>query len=701
MNNSTQLRDYQIDMLHRLQDLWTRLRSVMVQMPTGTGKTHLMAAVIRSLTPSPSFPSEARLPVAFPKGEGSKYQGGGVLVVAHRIELIEQISQTLDGFGVEHGLIVSGQEIDFSQRVQVASIQTLARRKDGQKFSEIINNSEEGKSRKKFPGIGKNDEHYDNFSPSLVIIDEAHHALAKTYRMLWERWPEAKFLGLTATPCRLNNAPFTDLFQKLLQSWSIQEFIDKGWLSDFEYVSASPNSEAMKRVRKLQKRGADGDYQTAELALVMDVPESIEHLYKTYKQFAGGKKGIVYAIDREHAQHIAAYYQEQGVACAVIDSKTSAENRKTLVAAYREGELRVLVNVDIFSEGFDCPEVEFIQLARPTLSLSKYLQQVGRGMRVSPGKPHVLILDQVGLYQTFGLPTEERDWRQTFYGLASGKGKTDGSRMVVLDESGISNPLQRELVNLQMVRIKKGGKRHAGLEIFLKDGKYGVRNNGKISCEARFKEIVRLRDPGGFFAAGIYGGMMYGDYVEFASLIDRKGIDMHLRLYSEVYWENGIYYSCYKPKGYQEGGWFRAVWWDPKGNCYYDCDPEFRTVAGVEVAEAYEHDGNREHRCQKLRYSTGNLSPRFQIKDMFYNKHIIIARDYLVVKRDKNHVYRICGYWKDTVIVQKEDMTGYQQIFLDGRKGESFKVLPVETTRISPVSYIYYQKELGLQCTWR
>ena len=649
-------------MLQDLYRAWKRNRSVMVQMPTGTGKTHLMAAVIRSLTPAPS-----------PKGEGSDYQGGGILIVAHRRELIAQISQTLDGFGVEHGLIVSGKEIDFRQKVQVASIQTLARRNPAAAALDF----------------------------SLVIIDEAHHAIADTYRMLWEKWPNAKFLGLTATPCRLNNAPFTDLFQVLLQSYSIQEFIDKGYLSDFEYVSAAPDSEAMRKIRSLNKRGADGDYQQKELATVMDMPESIEHLYNTYRQFADGKKGIVYAINREHAQHIAEYYQKEGVKCAVIDAKTPAENRRELVAAYREGRLSVLVNVDIFSEGFDCPEVEFIQLARPTLSLSKYLQQVGRGMRVSPGKPHVLILDNVGLYQTFGLPTEERDWRQTFYGLASGKGMTDSSRMVVLDDPGDANPLEQELVNLQMVRIKKGGKRGAGLEIFLQGGHYGVRNNGKVTCPARFKEIVRLRDPGGFFAAGIYGSKLYGNYVEYASLIDRKGVDRQLRLFRDVSWADGVYYSCYKPENYQEGGSYWSAYWDPKGNCYYDCAPEFRMVAGVEVAEAYEHDGNREHRCQKLRYSTGRLSPRFQIKDMFYNKHIIIARDYLVVKKDRNHVYHICGYWNGSVIVQKDDMTGYQQIFLDGRKGESLRGLPTEMTRISPISYLYYQKDLGLQRTWR
>ena len=698
-----QLRDYQLDMLQRLNKAWKRNCSVMVQMPTGTGKTHLMAAVIKNeelrmkneVLDLWSHATEGTQ--EFSSVQRSKNSSEGqVLVVAHRRELIAQISQTLDGFGVEHGLIVSGKEIDFGQKVQVASIQTLARR--GLPLASfpptrlpVAFPKGEGKDRKILSGTDRNNN-YDNFCPSLVIIDEAHHALADTYRMLWDRWPNAKFLGLTATPCRLNNAPFTDLFQVLLQSYSIQEFIDKGWLSDFEYVSAAPNSTVMRQVRTLNKRGADGDYQQKELATVMDVPESIEHLYKTYKQFADGKKGIVYAIDRQHAQHIAEYYKAQGVACTVIDAKTPANERQQTVNDYRQQTINVLINVDVFSEGFDCPEVEFIQLARPTLSLSKYLQQVGRGMRVSPGKPHVLILDNVGLYQTFGLPTEERDWRQTFYGLASGKGVTDSSRMVVLD----GEHQEKELVNLQMVRIKKGGKRHVGLEIFLKDGMYGVRNNGKVSCPARFKEIVRLDNIDGYFAAGIYGYKEYGNYLEMASLIDRKGIDRHLRLYREVSLRNGIFYSRYKPKGWGEESGCYERYWDPKGDCYYDWDPEFEKAAGVEIGVAEDHSRDR-IRCFKFRVTTGKLSPRFYWSDVFYNDHIIIASDYLVVKRDKNHAYHICGYWNDTVIVQNDDMAGYLQIMLDGRKGERFRSLPDKLQRISPISYIYYLRDLKMQ----
>ena len=608
MKIGMRLRDYQQEMLDRLYKAWGLSRSVMVQMPTGTGKTVLLAEAI--------------------KGEGPHH----VLVVAHRRELIEQIKGTLAD-------VIGGDE---QATIRVESIQKL-----GRNTCEV------------------------EFNPSLVIVDEAHHALAKTYQALWKRWPKARFLGLTATPCRLNGSAFTDLFDVLLQSWSIQEFIDKGYLSDFEYVSARPDSTMMRRVHRLQKRGADGDYQTKEMATVLDVPESIAHLYDTYRTFARGRKGIVYAIDRRHAGHIAMYYQEKGVKCCVIESQTPARERKQMVEDYRAGRLDVLVNVDIFSEGFDCPEVEFIQLARPTLSLAKYLQQVGRGMRVSEGKPHVLILDNVGLYQTFGLPTDERDWRQMFYGKLAGKGaETKVTRCIVAD----GGQQEKELVNLEMVYIKSSGQRRTGLEVFLQDGHYGVMRNGRVTCPARFKQIDRLEKRSGFFALAIYtvgtGGVL-------TTVIDNKGKDMHVKLPGIVSWENG--YFC----GVYAGGTGEYVnCWDPVGNSYYyGFYPEFRTVAGVEVAYATEHHSDLTY-CNKLRFSTGKVSPRFDLWEMFYNRWIIIARDYLVIKSDHNHSYRICGYLDDSILVQDEDKFGYQQFFKNGRKGIFFTRMPAEATQV-------------------
>ena len=621
------LRDYQQEMLSMLNNAWKRNRSVMVQMPTGTGKTHLMAAVIGE--PPPSSPME----------------GGSVLVVAHRRELLAQIKQTLAVFGLSE------------KDVKVESIQKLSKHIDE-----------------------------TDFWPSLVVVDEAHHTLAKTYRVLWDKWPKAKFLGLTATPCRMSGAAFTDLFDVLLQSWTIQEFIDKGWLSDFEYVSASPDSEVMRQIRLLKKHGADGDYQTKELATVMDVPESIEHLYKTYRQFANGKKGIVYAIDREHARHITEFYRANGVNCAMIDAKTLTAERLQIVEDYSQHKIDVLVNVDIFSEGYDCPEVEFIQLARPTLSLSKYLQQVGRGMRISKGKAQVLILDNVGLYQQFGLPTVDRDWQRLFLGKEVGKGLRGMERCVVVND----DIQDKELVNLEMVRIKKAGKRGAGVEIFLQDGRYGVMNNGRITTPARFKRMQRLQSDCGFFALGVYmkrNEHDFGKLIEVTTVIDRKGNDLQVRLYGNVYWTNGYFCGINVLDSYSY-----VNCWDPMGNSYYyDTYPEFHTVAGVEIGWANEHIGSNMQICKKLRYSTGRVSPRFDEWEMFYNRSIVVARDYLIVKKDRNHSYRISGYLGDSILVESDEDSGYQQIFLNGKKGQLFKQMPDGYSRVMNSS------RLGLQ----
>ncbi len=363
-----------------------------MQMPTGTGKTHVLASIVEGFT-------------------------GKVLIVAHRVELVEQIKSTVDLFLAQTG----------SQKTQHAA--SLQESEFINQTSSIINhksNIRHHKSPIKVSSIQSISRRIDSlgFEPSLVVIDEAHHALAKTYRMLWEEWPSAKFLGLTATPCRMNRAGFTDLFEVLVSSWSIAEFIRRGVLSAFDYVSIHPNSVEQQLINSLQKRGADGDYQVKEMDGVLNRQPSIERLYQSLVGFADGKKGIVYAISIDHARRIAAYYNEQGIRTAAIDSQTPKEERRQLVEDFRQGRIQVLVNVDVFSEGFDCPDVEFVQMARPTLSLSKYLQQVGRGLRKSAGKVSCMLIDNVGLCRVFGLPVQAWNWERMFRGEETGKGRT-------------------------------------------------------------------------------------------------------------------------------------------------------------------------------------------------------------------------------------------------------------------------------------
>ncbi len=269
-------------------------------------------------------------------------------------------------------------------------------------------------------------KHYDEIEeePGMIVIDEAHHALAKTYKGMWDRFPKAKFLGLTATPCRLNGKGFTDLFDVLVQSWSVPEFISKGRLATYDFVSIKSDGVTQRLIDSLQKRGADGDYQNKEMDMLLNKKPSIERLYQSLEEFGKDRKGIVYAINISHAQKITKLYQENGVKAIAIDSKTPATERQQDIEAFKKGDIQVLVNVDIFSEGFDCPDVEFVQLARPTLSLAKYLQMVGRGLRVAKGKKNCVIIDNVGLYRVFGLPSQVWNWNAMFEGkLKVGKRK--------------------------------------------------------------------------------------------------------------------------------------------------------------------------------------------------------------------------------------------------------------------------------------
>ena len=573
--------DYQEDMKERIEKALRLHRSVMAQMPTGTGKTVLLASVVESFL--------------------REHSNCNVWIVAHRRELVSQIRETIERvFSKTHPSSLTIKE-DFSNHPVNSSKITpsLFTLKEGStshpdpltlrgeggnrptRCSEPLRSKVGGPSKvspdcagwdrlgaaclragdgftatclRPTEGLGDRlgerggdglgatsassdnpnsdmmpikavsiqwlSKHYDEIEeePGMIVIDEAHHALAKTYKEMWERFPKAKFLGLTATPCRLNGKGFTDLFDVLVQSWSVPEFISKGRLATYDFVSIKSDGVTQRLIDSLQKRGADGDYQNKEMDMLLNKKPSIERLYQSLEEYGKDRKGIVYAINISHANAIAEFYREHGIAAVAIDSKTPASERRMLIERFKSSSLsfskthpssltlkggstafpkplspqgtgdvtapprrseplrskdggpskvspdcagwdrlgatclraadgladgaadglgatclrpadglapiQVLVNVDIFSEGFDCPDVEFVQLARPTLSLAKYLQMVGRGLRVAKGKKNCVIIDNVGLYRVFGLPSQVWNWNAMFEGkLKVGKRK--------------------------------------------------------------------------------------------------------------------------------------------------------------------------------------------------------------------------------------------------------------------------------------
>ena len=301
--NEIQLYDYQLDMVQRIEEAFKTRQSVMVQMPTGTGKTILLAEVVKS--------------------EKLKGKNPCVWIVVHRRELVEQIEETL------------AKQLDSSLFTFHSSLNPL----DSSLFtlhSSLI----------KVFSIQWLSKHYHELEekPSLIIIDEAHHAVAKTYKEVMDAYPEARKLGLTATPCRLNKHGFTDLFDVLLQSWSYNKFIADGWLSLYDYMSVREENEDWRLVNSLKKRGADGDFSLKEMSEKLNVQPSIERLCDTILRYAPNKKGIVYAIDIKHAEHIAEYYREHGLNAVAISSKTPEEERKRIIEIFRNTNCQEISN---------------------------------------------------------------------------------------------------------------------------------------------------------------------------------------------------------------------------------------------------------------------------------------------------------------------------------------------------------------------
>ncbi len=386
------LRPYQQQAKEDIFSAWDECVGVMFQMPTGTGKTRLFSSIISDIKTW-----------GVQNGEDIK-----ILIIAHRIELIDQISENLERYKISHGIIAGGKIRDLRYPVQVASVQTITHR--------------------------NNIDVASNLNVNFIIVDEAHHCVANSYKKLWDMYPYAKKLGVTATPWRMNNGGFKNVFDKIIISQPIQNFINDKWLAPFNYYSINFNSEIQKEIDSITEFDIEGDYKISALEKKMDTTRIRSQLLNSYLKFAKGKKGIIYSISRKHSDHICQTYRDVGINIVRIDSKTPKDERKLYVERFKKGFIDIIVNVDIFSEGFDCPDIEFIQLARPTKSLVKYLQQVGRGLRPTKGKTNCIILDNVGLHFQFGLPNIERDWLEYFEGDSNQPSRKNASSRSIITE---------------------------------------------------------------------------------------------------------------------------------------------------------------------------------------------------------------------------------------------------------------------------
>ena len=371
-DNELKLWPYQQENKNKVYDVWMESRSVMLQMPTGTGKTRTFVSIMNDI-------------YNYSRDVKHAYK---ILVLVHRKELVDQIHDEITLIsGKACGIIMAGEREHKKIPFQVASVRSLSNRLESWK-----------------------DKQFD-----FVIIDEAHHTTAQSYQQIIKAFPNAKLLGVTATPCRLSGDGFTVTFEKLILSPSIKWFIDEGYLSDYDYYSVPRWSYIQREIDGI-KKFSNGDYAEDELERVCDNDRIRAQVFDTYIKYANGKKGIVYTINKTHNKNLCEKFVSNGITAVALDSDTPKEIREDYLEDFKKGIISVIFNVNLFTEGFDCPDVEFVQLARPTKSLALYLQQVGRALRKSEGKEKALILDDVGLYYKFGFPKDRRNWERHFEG---------------------------------------------------------------------------------------------------------------------------------------------------------------------------------------------------------------------------------------------------------------------------------------------
>lgn len=350
-----QLRPYQQEAVNKIREsLRNGKRHPLLVLPTGGGKTAIASELIR---------------LSYNKQKSS-------IFICHRQELLTQTYNTYLKNGITPSLIASGIKPDYNNPMQIALINTLSRRLD------VVN------------------------KPDLIFLDECQHQRSSTWEMVCNYFPDSIVVGLSATPCRLDGKPLGKFFDDMIETVSTKWLIEHGYLSPYLYYAPS-----MIDTSELQM-SSNGDYSKESLSHASFNARIIGDNIEQYKRLALGKRNIVFAINRVHAQDITSRYRQAGIIAEYLDGDTPKAKRKAVVKAFADGDVQVLVNVDLFGEGFDIPTVEVVSLLRPTASTSLYLQQVGRGLRIAPeiGKQQAIILDHVNNYQRHGMPDAIHEW---------------------------------------------------------------------------------------------------------------------------------------------------------------------------------------------------------------------------------------------------------------------------------------------------
>ena len=351
------LRDYQQELEDEIFRLWAiGIRSIMVQLPTGGGKTNTFGDITYK----------------------QLQESWRVLVIAHREELVFQAKKTIEKVsGHTAGIIKSGHKPSPLFPLQVASIQTLTKR--------------------------------ESMPPAdLIIIDEAHHACSRSYTRVTEQYPNAKILGFTATPCRSDGQGFKYLFEKLICGPSTKELIDRGHLCQYKLFEAGKTIDTGNL-----KTNSEGEFNVEQLSKVVGAQIEPDDVVREWLDKAKGKQTVVFAVDVEKSKEYAAAFCRAGIPAEHIDGKTEKDDRREILRRFTSCETLVLCNCGIVSEGVDIPGIVAVQVVKPAgQSLSLWRQMVGRALRPAEGKDFAIIIDhsKATARKTLGLPDEDVPW---------------------------------------------------------------------------------------------------------------------------------------------------------------------------------------------------------------------------------------------------------------------------------------------------
>lgn len=358
------------------------VKSVLIQAATGAGKTKIATDILDKLQERGNF---------------------GFFLV-HRRELVKQTSEAFREAGLEFGIIASGMTgaIDIAKKIQICSIQTLFN------VIKIIESGDSKKLRRNF--LFKSlfeheisDAIFNIRFPSLIVVDEAHHAKSDTWEQVINYYEKSKNIGLSATPKRSDGKGLGDIYEVMVKGPPMRWLIENGYLADYRYYA--PGMMDMSGVKHRA-----GDYDRHEVDTILEKSTVYGNAVKHYRQLAEGKQCIVFCNSIKSSKESMQKFADEGYICAHVDGEMPLKVRDQIIEDYKAKKIKILFSVDLVGEGFNVPGIEVMIDQRPTESLIIYLQHVGRVLRPDDGKPYAIIIDQVGNYLRHGLPDHPHEW---------------------------------------------------------------------------------------------------------------------------------------------------------------------------------------------------------------------------------------------------------------------------------------------------